>query len=315
MNDMTQRPVRFGRGNALVGMVTMPANAVATAPVACLMLNMGANHRVGPRRINVKLAHALAARGVSSLRLDLGGVGDSEALDAGMDLHARAVLDLQAAMDLIEDTLGIEQFAIMGMCSGAEHAMGVAAIDPRVVALSLFDGYAFPERLARWERTLRRALAAPAHPSFAGKTKRWLKRHVLRVEPAKALPGFFTEEVSREATAQWFGRTMTQLHERRVAMQLLYSGSLHVTDRDRDQLGRFRREPFAQGLQYQFMREIDHTVCTAQGQQLFLQTVGGWLADRCAGVGAERRSPTRVCAGADNADSTAIALPATLAAP
>jgi hypothetical protein len=42
------------------------------------MFNMGANHRIGPRRINVKLARVLAARGVSSLRFDLGGVGDSE---------------------------------------------------------------------------------------------------------------------------------------------------------------------------------------------------------------------------------------------
>jgi alpha/beta superfamily hydrolase len=71
---------RFGPGDALVGMLTAPAQQ-APAGVACLMFNMGANHRVGPRRINVKLAHMLAARGVGSLRFDLGGIGDSDALD------------------------------------------------------------------------------------------------------------------------------------------------------------------------------------------------------------------------------------------
>ncbi len=308
MNDMTQNPVRFGRDDSLLGMVTLPTHP-APAAVACLMLNMGANHRVGPRRINVKLAHALAARGVSSLRFDLGGIGDSDALDTAHDLPTRAVHDLQAGMDLIEATLGIRQFVIVGMCSGAEHAMSVAAVDARVVAVSLFDGFAFPQRRTRWERTLRRALAAPAHPSFAGKTRRWLKRHVLRIEPAKALPGFFTEEVSPEVTAAWFATTMRVLAERKVAMQLLYSGSLHVCDHDRDQLGAFKGEPFAQGLQYEFMREVDHTVCTAKGQQLFLQCVGDWVTDRCFGASTERRSPSRAIAGAGRAMPTTWAAP------
>jgi hypothetical protein len=308
MNDMTQLPVRFGAENSLVGMVTAPTHQTP-ATVACLMLNMGANHRVGPRRINVKLAHALAARGVSSLRLDLGGVGDSDALDTVHDLHTRAIHDLQAGMDLVERTLGIRQFVIVGMCSGAEHAMSTAAADARVIAISMFDGFAFPERRTRWERAVRRALAAPAHPSFPGKAKRWLKRHLLHIRPAKPLPGFFREQVPHAVTAAWFGATMKLLADRRVAMQLLYSGSLHVCDRDRDQLGAFRHEPFAQTLHYEFMRDVDHTVCTAKGQQLFLQTVGDWVADRCFGTSIERRSQSRPVAGAGRA------LPATWAAP
>jgi hypothetical protein len=309
MNEMTQSPVRFGQGEALVGMLTTPAHH-AMAATGCLMLNMGANHRVGPRRINVKLAHLLAARGVGSLRLDLGGVGDSDALDTASDLRTRAVQDLRAAMDLVEGTLGIRQFVIVGMCSGAEHAMAVGALDPRVVGLSLFDGFAFPERRTRWERTVRRALAAPGHPSFVGKAVRWVQRRVLRMQPAnKTLPGFFTEESSPDATANWFAATMKQLAERRVAMQLLYSGSLHVCDRDRDQLGAFRHASFAQALQYEFMRDVDHTVCTEKGQQLFLQAVGDWVADRCFGTSTERRSPSRTVAGATRAMPTTWAAP------
>jgi hypothetical protein len=289
MNDMTQRPVRFGTGDSLVGMVTHPAHQVP-ATVACLMFNMGANHRIGPRRINVKLAHVLAGRGVSSLRFDLGGVGDSETSDFAHDLQTRAVHDLQAGMDLLESTLGIRQFVIVAMCSGVEHAMSVAEADTRVVAVSLFDGFAFPERRSRWERTVRRAIAAPAHPAFAGKAKRWLQRHLLQSHSTKPLPGFFTERKPPEVNAVWFGATMKRLVERKVAVQLLYSGSLHVSDRGRDQLGAFRREPFAQALQYEFMRELDHTFCTVKGQQLFLQSVGDWVAACAWGAGMERRS-------------------------
>lgn len=291
MNDMTQCPVRFGPGDALMGMITIPMYR-APADVACLMLNMGANHRVGPRRINVKLAHVLAARGVASLRFDLGGLGDSDASDASSDLQARAVRDLRAGMDLLESMLGIRKFAIVGMCSGVEHAMTTAATDTRVVALSLFDGFAFPDRRSRWERTLRRALAAPAHPSFAGKAKRWLQRHLLPSHSTKPLPGFFAERKPPEVNAVWFGATMRRLVERKVAVQLLYSGSLHVCDHDRDQLGPFRSEPFAQAVQYEFMRDADHTLCTARGQQLFLRSVGGWVAACAISAGPERRSPS-----------------------
>ena len=308
MNDMTQSPVRFGPGDALMGMVTIPMHQVP-ANVACLMFNMGANHRVGPRRINVKLAHVLAERGVSSLRFDLGGVGDSDASDMAHDLQTRAMHDLQASMDLVESMLGIRQFVIVGMCSGVQHAISAAVADPRVVALSLFDGYAFPERRARWERTVRRALAAPAHPSFPGKAKRWLQRHLLRSHSTKPLPGFLAERMPPEVNAAWFGAAMKRLVERKVAVQLLYSGSLHVCDHDRDQLGAFRREPFAQALHYEFMRDVDHTVCTLKGQQLFLASVGDWVVDRCFGAGAEQRSPNRPLAG------TGRAMPATWAAP
>ncbi|MBT2332543.1 hypothetical protein J7E49_01265 [Variovorax paradoxus] len=274
-----------------MGMVTTPAHQ-APATTACLMFNMGANHRVGPRRINVKLAHALAARGMSSLRLDLGGVGDSDTFDMAHDLQTRSVHDLQAAMDLVESMLGIRQFVIVGMCSGVEHAMSAAAADARVVALSLFDGFAFPERRARWERTLRRLLAAPAHPSFPGKAKRWLLRHLVNSQSAKPLPGFLTERQPAEIREAWFRASMKRLVERNVAVQLLYSGSLHVCDRDRDQLGALRHEPFAKALQYEFMRNVDHTFCTAQGQQLYMQAVGDWVIACARSAGAEqRRSP------------------------
>lgn len=292
MNDMTQTPVRFGPDDSLVGMLTTPAQA-APATVACLMFNMGANHRVGPRRVNVKLAHLLAGRGVASLRFDLGGVGDSDATGTSDDLQTRARNDLLAAMDMVEKTLGIRQFAVVAMCSGVEHAVRAAVADARVVSLSLFDGFAFPERRARWTRTLRRALAAPAHPSFPGKAKRWLQRHLLPSAASAPLPGFFTERRPPEENAVWFSENMQRLVDRKVAVQLLYSGSLHVSDRDRDQLGAFRSAPFAEAVQYEFMREVDHTFCTARGQQLYLRSAGDWVT-ACAcvsGAGAERRSP------------------------
>lgn len=309
MATSTQVPLLFGPGDALMGMLTVPARP-ASGGTACLMFNMGANHRVGPRRINVKLAHQLAARGVGSLRFDLGGVGDSDPLSTSPDLQIRAVHSLKAAMDAAERTLGARQFVIVGMCSGVEHAMSAALADRRVVALSLFDGFAFPELRARLERNLRRALAAPAHPSFPGKARRWLQRRFLRSHSTTPMPGFFAERRAPEANAIWFDAALQRLVERNVAVQVLYSGSLHVCDRGRDQLGAFARKPYAQGLQYEFIGEVDHTVCTEKGQQLFLRSVGGWVAERCLGGSTERRSQdsSRAPATAEPAMTTWAAL-------
>src|SRR5262249_43385203 len=115
---MKEFPILFGPEDApLMGMVTTPAEG-GTAPVGCLMLNMGAGYRIGPRRINVKLARLLAGQGIPSLRMDLAGLGDSSAPKGPARFTQQAVADLQAAMKLLETTLGIQRFIVIGLCSG-----------------------------------------------------------------------------------------------------------------------------------------------------------------------------------------------------
>lgn len=292
MSESTQIPVRFGRDASLVGMLTIPSGS-EPLPVACLMLNMGANHRVGPRRINVKLSQALAERGMGSLRLDLGGIGDSDTPEgaSAMPLALRAVHDLQAAMDVVEERLGICRFVVVGLCSGVEHAMTTALADPRVVGLSLFDGFNAPQWHTRCERALRRAVAATAHPAFPGKLKRWIQRGLARWLPGgqakQPLPGFFSEKGSAAATNAWFDATMGRLAERKVAVHFVYSGSFNAFDRGRDQLGPFRHRAFARAAQYDFVRDLDHTFCTARGQQIFLRLVGDWALSIASGVPAQ----------------------------
>jgi len=309
-----------------MGMITTPAGR-EPAPIACLLLNMGANHRVGPHRINVKLAHVLAAQGISNIRFDLGGLGDS-APPVGADNYlTQVVRDVQAAMDLIEQKLGIRQFLIAGLCSGAVNALATAVADTRVVGISMFDSYAFPNRRSRWERTFWRALAAPANPAFLGKARRGLQRSLAKLSGRIAPNGFgrskasgspendvplniLDDEASPAFAASVFRRSMTQLAERKVAVHMLFSGSLHVRDRNRDQLGPFRHEPFTQNVHYEFIREIDHTLTTMVAQQLFVKSISDWgLA-----VIAERTAPLGTSAANDASSTAAPAVRASLAA-
>ena len=276
MTDYKEIPVLFGPDRSLVGIITTP-DVEPMAPVACLMLNMGANHRIGPRRINVKLARRMAEQGISSIRLDLAGLGDSGTASGSEHFLTQAVHDLQSAMSLIETMLGIRRFIVIGLCSGATNGLSVAVADSRVVGLLMFDGYAFPGRRSRFERSVRRALAVPTNPAVIGKTVRWLHRKISTRASSAAAPQIF-EPTSPGETAATFRRSMAHIAERDVAVLFVYTGTMHVTDRHRDQLGPFAKEQFAQRFDYKFIAEIDHSLTSMASQQTFMQVVCEWAS-------------------------------------
>src|SRR5688572_9512999 len=73
--------LRLGPDGQLVGILSHPAGGRARTPhaPAVIVLNAGVLHRVGPHRLHVSLTRRLAVQGFASVRLDLGGIGDSVA--------------------------------------------------------------------------------------------------------------------------------------------------------------------------------------------------------------------------------------------
>jgi len=164
---MTEHAVTFG---PLSGVLTEPRAPKAGAPAA-LMWNVGINHRVGAYRIWVDLARRLASAGVTSLRFDLAGQGDSDARRAANDDPDR-IADLEEAMAFVTKRTGIETFAPIGFCSGVDHLHALGLRDERVVAMAYVEGYAW--------RTLghrvRRSLKLFRGPYWAERVDR-LKKH------------------------------------------------------------------------------------------------------------------------------------------
>ena len=276
MNDIKEIPVAFGPRQSLVGMVATPASS-DSIPVACLMFNMDANHRVGPRRVNVKLARQLAERGISSIRFDLSGLGDSEQATASEHFHTQAVVDLQAAMDQIESMLGIHRFVVIGLGSGASNGLALAVVDARVIGLLMFDGYAFPSGRSRWERRLRRVLSVLNDPGTIGNWVRSLRRKSTKAGPAATEAFSAYRREPPELAAAVFRRSMSQVAVRGVSILMLYSASLHAVDRGRDQLGRFADAPFMRDVEYDFLAGIDHQLTSLASQQCFMSLVSDWV--------------------------------------
>jgi len=118
---------RFGPERRLFGVLCRSAQA---SDCAVLMLNAGSVHHIGPNRVYVTLARALAARGRHSLRFDLASIGDSVAPPGAPENHPyppTAARDVRAALDFLARR-GYRNFIVLGLCSGA-HTAFHAALD------------------------------------------------------------------------------------------------------------------------------------------------------------------------------------------
>ena len=131
--NFREEPLRFGAGKALFGMLCSPVRAKAEAP-AVILLNRGLNPHIGWRRVSVDQARGLAAAGITSLRIDVAGLGESRDVpDRPQNFIYSDLLvpDITAAVDALV-ALGHARIMLAGVCSGAYTALAAAQADPRV---------------------------------------------------------------------------------------------------------------------------------------------------------------------------------------
>jgi alpha-beta hydrolase superfamily lysophospholipase len=122
------------RDGQLVGVLAEPDG---TAQFCAILLNAGALRHIGPNRMWVETARRWAAQGVSTLRIDLAGIGDA---DGDADALARnAGFYISDYIDQTNDVLAAlvardlpERFVLTGLCSGAYWAFHIALQDERV---------------------------------------------------------------------------------------------------------------------------------------------------------------------------------------
>jgi pimeloyl-ACP methyl ester carboxylesterase len=134
-----EQAVLLGPRRSLLTICTMPSAAAASDAPAVVILNTGIVHRVGHNRMYVTLARRLARRGRLAVRFDFSGVGDSVARGDGTPPLEAWMQDIGCVLDWLQQTRGITQVVLVGLCYGADHAVLYGASDPRVVGLVLMD--------------------------------------------------------------------------------------------------------------------------------------------------------------------------------
>jgi pimeloyl-ACP methyl ester carboxylesterase len=143
-----EHALRFGPDDALAGVLCEPA-AGPRRGLAALILNSGAEPRAGVGRFGTRLARHLAAIGVTSLRMDATGVGDSDPVPGAADhaeppdMYRDALVDeARAGLDSLART-GASRCLVIGICSGAHVALQLAIRDQRASGLALLNLPAF----------------------------------------------------------------------------------------------------------------------------------------------------------------------------
>ncbi len=311
----------FGSEDRLVGVATRLSGG--RAKLGVVLINAGVIHRVGPHRSAVKLARALAPLGVTVLRFDLSGVGDSRLSTRAAPYHEQAVEDVRDAMDLLRAEFGLQRFVLFGICSGAVHACSTALADDRVAGVVMFDGYAYPNWKTPLATAWQMARVLPPGQLF-GKAVRQVRKVVDRLSggaapvasaltvdapsgtaagpaasapaPVKvASPNPPPARPSAEArngptdggatlSQQQFRTTMQTLIARGVQVYLIYSGSVRELYSYANQLrDTFGRNSFLRHIRHDFFPTVDHTLTTLDGQRQIERAMRHWVATRMLG--------------------------------
>jgi pimeloyl-ACP methyl ester carboxylesterase len=277
MAAVTETAAVFGTTSALVGVITDPGTTDRHAgPVAVILLNAGLLHRVGPNRIYVELARCLAAAGLTTLRFDFSGIGDSDVRKDALPFEKSVIGEVKDAMDLLGRLRGAHRFILMGLCAGAVSAFNTASADPRVVGTVLINPQGYDEDVAsladarRYWRKVFRVFRDP---------RRWLAT-IPRNASYRTMVGQLRRLLSPAPSAEDLRGEFLGLIERGVQMLILFS-SEH--QRGVDELetilgGRLGQLRASGRLEIETIGQATHTFDELRHQAQLLEAIATWTA-------------------------------------
>ena len=292
-----EKLICFGDTTQKVGVFTPPQHESENKGFCTIFLNAGLIHKIGPNRIYVKSARALAKRGISAFRFDFSGLGDSETCEESKNLTDLQVSEIKEAMDAIQINEGISRFVLIGICSGAEIAFETAIRgESRIIGLSLIDGI-YADRLE----------LGTIYNQALGKTRaRYYKKNMFNLQRwSKVLRGksglftfknFFTlfgiipmmiwkmikpkskkNQKSEGSIQHWDIDSWQKIIDQNIKMQLIFSEGDTAMDLFEltfaDAL-----EPFENGefLTIERAKDVDHTFTPIWSQQYLAKLIGDW---------------------------------------
>ena len=132
--------LNFGPDGRLFGILCDPDRGPSGQVV--IIVNGGRDPRYGASRQGVEFARRLARSGISSLRADFAGLGDSLGPVGTENILSHSFSDRTADIRAMINALqarGYRRFTVQGICSGAYHAFHAALAEPRISGLMLVN--------------------------------------------------------------------------------------------------------------------------------------------------------------------------------
>jgi pimeloyl-ACP methyl ester carboxylesterase len=277
---MIETTTRFGNESRLLGILSSPDRQLLVGKrPAVIFLNAGLLHRVGPYRLHVEAARRLSLKGFASFRIDISGIGDSEASSGCDEYEKNAMTDAKAAMDYVEAKTGISSFVLFGLCAGADNAHNIAVMDPRIAGSIFLDGYGYPTLWFK-VRDYAPGLLKPH------KWIKYLKRFTGTTTPVKEYEGPSGKTMIDVFGRNWPSKSITEqelalLVQRGVELLFVYSGGVPVYYNYRNQFrDMFSNVDFKAKLRLEYFKNADHTYTLLEQREKLLQCVCKWMADK-----------------------------------
>ena len=286
---VTERAVVFGSHRGLVGVVTHPVATMADAATGALtgqapavrravvMANIGLSHHVGPFRLYVELARAVAGMGWYALRFDLSGLGDSLPRSGAEATGEQALTDVREAIDWLEAQFGVREVVLVGLCSGVDSMHPVAVADPRVVGAVFVDGYTYPS----FGYYVRRHTLRYLQPGRWQRFLRWraLRRRFTRAAPATdgaARPTVFEREYP---TRERFRAEVGAVVARGARLLFVFTGTFDARfNSERQMEEMLGRAVPRDAVDVRVFRQADHLFSAVAHRAAFFDCVRQWLA-------------------------------------
>lgn len=259
-------------GDGLVGVLTRPAGT--PKGTAVVLLNAGMVQRVGPFRMYVQLARALAAEGFVVFRFDQSGLGDSPVSSQAGEGRKRR--ETAAAMDLVARETGVRRYVLGGLCSAADDAFNIAPDEHRVSGLLLLDGVAYTTFLYRLRYNLPRLM----NP---GKVLRAVRR-LLRRRTSSGGEGVDANSFRDFPTRPEAIARLKALDARGASVFMLYTGGIERYYNHKRQakecFGDVMRSP---RMTTDYWADCDHTFYASRHRQRLDAAVIEWMKAHHAG--------------------------------
>jgi pimeloyl-ACP methyl ester carboxylesterase len=280
-------------GGEAFGVLCVPADGKARAPVAAVLLNGAAQRHTGQNRNWVETARRWAAEGVPSLRLDLPGIGDAGGQPAG-PLPQADVYDpirteqVLATLSWLREEGIAERFLLAGLCAGAYWAYHAALADGSVAGVGLINMYAFEWSPTLGDDAARRATVRALRGEVWSKLRSGERRRAAVTRSLRTLGNVRALEQARRGQQEQTGRVstaLTELDARGCEVDFLVGQDEPVSEELRS-FGVVERLSQWERVRVEEFGWQDHAVRALASQRL----VGAWL-DRLLGRVAAAAEP------------------------
>ncbi len=274
---MVEVTCQFGKKDRLKGIMNH-TNAGNPSKLGFVMITAGFVTMQGPFRLYTLLAREVASLGITSLRFDLGGIGNSEQIHTSLTLKQRTAIDIREAINFMIANYGIKKIVLFGLCSGAEDAFWYAETDERIVGVTMIDPHSY--RTKSWK----------FHQVFSRISINKLIRKMLKLFDPKEIeiPSDQQTNLLRNTgnlidyqymPHEQSSKILDRLIDRNVYIHYIYTGGARDSFNHPGQLkAMFHHIDFKGLVSLNFLPQLDHTQILHEDRELVIRAISDWLS-------------------------------------